>query len=55
MQEFINGISQFSVKGDKEAKLKCNKKLHFIKFSINIFVLLFKLRSRFMILTGTLS
>jgi hypothetical protein len=24
-KEFINGISQFSVKGNKEAKLKCKK------------------------------
>ncbi len=24
-QEFIQGISQFSVKGDKEAKLKCKR------------------------------
>lgn len=25
-KEFIEGISQFSVRGDKEAKLKCNLK-----------------------------
>lgn len=49
-KEFINGISQFSVRGDKQAKLKCNQTslltyVRLLTFCKNISISLFLLRS----------
>ena len=36
-KEFIEGVSQFSVRGDKDSKLKCN---YFFKLFFNIIILI---------------